>query len=203
GTAAITGASVRYTPATNFSGQDSFEYEIRDAGGRTDRARVTITVAGTNSKPDAVNDSATVHGTATVTIDVTANDSDPDGDVVRLIASPITTLPARGYATRLSNSQINYTPFSAFTGSDTFEYEIADGRGRRDRAWVTVTLVDANRAPTAVNDSATTSSNVPVTINVTANDTDPDGDQVLLIANPIITAPANGAAQKVSGTSIS
>jgi Bacterial Ig domain/Cadherin-like domain/PKD domain/Metallo-peptidase family M12B Reprolysin-like len=199
---ALSDNTVRYTPAAGYEGDDAFQYEVRDVTGRPDRAWVTVTVAGVNQKPVANNDAASTKGTAAVTIHVTANDSDPDGDLVRLISAPIVVQPARGFASRLDGSHVVYTPYAPYTGTDTFQYEIADGKGRRARATVTVSLSDSNRAPVASADTASTPANQTVTIDVTANDTDPDGDQVLLIAAPIITAPVNGTAAKVSITSI-
>jgi hypothetical protein len=48
-----------------------------------------------------------------------------------------------------------------------------------------------NRAPDAVDDTATTTRKNPVVINVAANDTDADGDPLTVSA---VTQPANGAA---------
>jgi hypothetical protein len=55
-----------------------------------------------------------------------------------------------------------------------------------------VTLGPANRAPTAVSDSATTAEDTAKTIAVLANDTDPDGDRPTVLS---VAAPAHGTAR--------
>jgi large repetitive protein len=198
----ISRTSVSYTPGNGFTGTDRFQYEIGDGHGRRARAWVTVTIADTNHPPVAVNDSASTTGTNPITINVTANDSDPDGDLPMLISSPIVTAPAHGTASKVSGSEIVYTPAANFIGTDSFVYEIGDGNGKRARATVTVTVVDANQNPVASDDAATTTPGTLITINVTANDSDPDGDPVTLIASPIVTAPAHGTATKISASSI-
>src|SRR5690606_24660804 len=48
------GRRVRYTPAAEFSGTDRFVYTVRDAGGITAVAEVTVVVAPVNDPPAAV-----------------------------------------------------------------------------------------------------------------------------------------------------
>ncbi|MEA2464731.1 MAG: large repetitive protein, partial [Acidobacteriota bacterium] len=195
-------SNITYTAKNGFVGTDRFKYQITDSEGRKGSAFVTVTVTQVNGKPVAVADNAATHINQPVTIDVTANDSDPDGDPVALIANPIITAPQHGTAIRVSASSIAYSPAAGFSGTDTFEYEIGDGNGKRDRALVNVSVSDTNHVPEAEDDTATTSAGTAVTINVTANDSDPDGDRVVLITNPIIIAPAHGTATKISATEI-
>ena len=42
---------IRYTPATNFSGTDTFTYVAGDGLGNTATATVTVTVGAVNQKP--------------------------------------------------------------------------------------------------------------------------------------------------------
>ena len=81
-----------------------------------------------NFPPDAADDAAvTLEGTA-VTIDVLANDSDVNGDVLIILAIGIG--PTHGTAVISNNANfIIYTPAAGFTGTDTFLYTISDGRG--------------------------------------------------------------------------
>ena len=118
-----------------------------------------------------------------------ANDSDPDGDP--LTVQSVTT-PQFGTAV-ISNNMVVYTPSpTGAAGTDTFNYTINDGRGGTASATVTVTVgLPPNRPPVAVDDAATTPSGQPVTINVIANDSDPDGDPLTVQS---VTAPLFGTA---------
>ena len=198
----VSDTTLAYTAKNGFTGTDRFKYQITDSEGRKGSAWVTISVTQTNEKPVAVADAAATHMNQPVTIDVTANDSDPDGDPVSLIPNPIRTQPQHGTAVRVSASRIAYSPEQGFAGTDSFEYEIGDGNGGRSRALVNISVSDTNHPPDAEDDTAVTTAGAAVTINVTANDSDTDGDRVLLIANPIITAPANGTATKINGAEI-
>ena len=69
-------------PHANYHGTDSFRYRIHDGKGSVDSAMVTVTISEVNDKPVAVADAATTTEEVAVTVDVTANDSDVDGDTV-------------------------------------------------------------------------------------------------------------------------
>ena len=194
--------TIRYVPAAGFAGNDAFRYRIHDGTGHTDTAWVAVEVSGVNHKPVANDDSASGHANTALTIDVVANDTDADGDLLSLVGTAITAPPMHGRAERVSRTSVLYLPHAGFTGNDRFQYEIGDGKGRRARAWVEVTVTEGNHPPVAVSDAATTAGNAAVTIDVTANDSDPDGDLVLLIGSPIVVAPAHGTAAKASGSSI-
>jgi Big-like domain-containing protein len=192
GSVVATATNITYTPAPRFIGTDTFTYTIDDGRGGNATATVTITV-GTppNRPPVAVNDTAATTG-GPVTIDVLANDSDPDGDP--LTVQSVTT-PTLGTATIVGNQVLYTPPASGAGGTATFDYTINDGRGGTATATVIVTVgPPPNRPPVAVNDAATTTSGQPVTVNVIANDSDPDGDPLTVQS---ITAPTLGTAQIV------
>ena len=60
GAVTLVSGVVRYTPAANYAGPDSFTYTIGDGNGGTDTGTVTVTVTPVNDTPVAVNDTATV-----------------------------------------------------------------------------------------------------------------------------------------------
>ncbi|NIR94959.1 MAG: hypothetical protein GWO08_15215, partial [Gammaproteobacteria bacterium] len=94
-----------------------------------------------NSIPSATSDSATLKINTSIILDVTSNDSDPDGDA--LSVTSITASPSNGVAEINPDETITYTPNSDYTGPDSFEYEISDGNGGTDTATVSVS-VEAN-----------------------------------------------------------
>ncbi|MBN2442825.1 MAG: tandem-95 repeat protein, partial [Spirochaetales bacterium] len=174
GTTAIISGQIRYTPNANFSGTDSFMYTASDGNGGTDIATVTITITGINDNPVAFNDSATTNEETQVLINVLANDTDVDGDTLTISNAGT----ASNGITAIISGQIRYTPDTNFYGTDTFSYTVSDGHGGSDTATVTVTVNGVNDDPVAVNDSAATNEESPVTINVLNNDTDADGDSL-------------------------
>lgn len=120
--------SLIYTPFDNFRGIDTIRYTVADdLGLRSEQATITI---DTNLPPVAVNDNAGTFRGRAVEIDVAANDSDPDGEL-DLDSIQIVTAPTRGTAIVLGNGIVRYVPGSDFVGTDTFEYTIADTRGRQ------------------------------------------------------------------------
>jgi hypothetical protein len=194
GTAAMSGASIVYTPAAGFSGTDRFTYTISDGRGGTASAAVSVTVLPQpNRPPVAVDDAATTAFATPVAISVLANDSDPDGDPLTISG---VTAPANG-SVSATGATITYTPAPGFSGTDRFTYTIDDGHGGSATANVTVTVGAApNQPPVAVDDAATTAFATPVAIDVLANDSDPDGDALTIVS---VTQPAGGVATIENG----
>lgn len=181
GTASITGSTVTYVPRTGFFGADSFTYTISD-GVLTATATVRITVAA--AAPVANPDAATTRRNQPVTIDVLANDRDPAGDTLTLVA---VENPTHGRVEFTATGRVTYTPRPGFAGVDRFTYRIRNGAGLEAEGRIEVTVV--GDPPVANPDSATTPFATPVTIDVLANDTDPAADVLTLIA---VDGAANG-----------
>jgi hypothetical protein len=186
--------TVTYTSSTGFAGSDSFNYTVSDGKGGTATGHVSVTVsAAVNHNPTANNDSATTIKNTPVKIAVLANDTDPDGDPLIVTA---VTAPAHGSAVINGDNTVTYTPSTGYLGGDSFRYTVSDGRGGTAMATVNVTVnPPPNRPPDAMDDSATTPKNTQVTIDVLANDSDPDGDSLTVAS---VTQPFNGTATRTS-----
>jgi len=127
-----------------------------------------------NEPPVAGPDFATVVESGTITIDVLANDSDPEGQPLTIAG--INTTGTTG--TVVCNGTCEYTA-AAGAGTDTFTYDVSDGVETTAGVLVTVT-VEANVAPIANPDSATTDAATPVTVNVLANDVGQPGETLAI-----------------------
>jgi len=136
--------SITYTPDADFSGSDSFTYELSDGNGGSATATVSITINPVNDVPVAVDDTATTDEDTDVIVDVLANDTDADGDA---LTPSVSAAPANGAATVNADGTITYTPNADFSGSDSFTYELSDGNGGSATATVSVTVNPVNDAP--------------------------------------------------------
>jgi hypothetical protein len=172
-----TGA-VTYTPNLNFSGTDTFTYQVCDNGSACSTGIVTVTVNPINDPPIAVDDLPATNEDTAITITVLANDSDPDFDSLSVISAGA---PASGTVVINPDFTVTYTPTTSFTGTDVFTYTISDGL-LTDTATVTVTVNPVNDPPVAVDDTAITSEDTAITITVLANDSDPESDPLSVIA---------------------
>jgi len=179
--------TITYTPNAAFTGSDRFTYSIDNAHGGTASANVTIVVQPP-SPPQARDDSATTGFATPVDIAVLANDSSPAG--YPLSVSEVGT-PSNGSTKILTGGAVRYTPALGFTGTDTFAYKVDDGHGGVAGANVTVTVLPQSGTFQLRDDTATTANATPVSIDVLANDSAPDGDTLTIKK---ITTPQHGTA---------
>ncbi len=151
---------IKYTPAADFFGTETFTYTIVDEGGLEATATVTVTVNDVNDAPLAADDSLmALKNFENQVLDVIVNDSvfpdrpedetltikgllDANDQVVNSIKTPHGTATVSG--DRLT---IIYTPDTDFetvgNDLDTFEYVVQDGRGGEDIGAVEVDVIDA------------------------------------------------------------
>lgn len=179
-----------YTPDPAFHGTDLLIYEVDDGHGNTDTATVTITVEGI---PVAKNDKFVVLPDTPTTLDVLANDSDPESDplLLTIVIAPshgLAVVNLNGTPLDFTDDKIDYSPAQDYRGPDTLVYQVDDGKGGIAQATVSINV---NVVPLPADDSATTAPNAKVSINVLANDTHPLN---LPLQISIPTAPAHGVA---------
>jgi len=111
-----------------------FNSSITDNGGNVD-SDGTCGFVIPNDPPTPADDSADATLGQTITIDVLANDTDPDGDdlIITSASSSNATVAADGLS-------LTYVAPGDFSG-ETFTYEVADDQDERASASVTVDLV--------------------------------------------------------------
>jgi len=159
---------------------DSFTYTVSDGNGGTDTATVTVTINGVNDAPTDINlDNSSIaenqpSGTAvgsfsttdpdtgdTFTYSLVSGEGDDDNASFTIADSQLQTAASFDYETKNS-----YSIRVRTTDSGTLYYEEA----------FIITVTNVNDPPVAVDDSATTPQDTPVTIHVLNNDFDVDGD---------------------------
>lgn len=168
-----TDASVAYTPASQFFGEDSFIYAVSTADGN-DTALVTVVVVPVNDPPIAIDYDVTTLQNASIDIDVTLNDQDIDGDVIEIITI---NMPVHG-TTELVNddyAKIRYRPDSQYTGQDSFTYVISDGNGADATATVLINVLSPDPVTSPGTDTNSTET--------TPEDPDSDANETIPASN--------------------
>jgi VCBS repeat-containing protein len=132
-----------YTPSPDFSGFDTFTYEIRDVWGLSDTAVVTIQVGTGNYRPVADYQAVSVDEDSSVVITLTASDVDGDPLSYHVVKPPDNgTLSGSG-------AVLTYTPMANYHGADVLTFQVNDGELDSSIAIVTITVNAVNDAPVA------------------------------------------------------
>ncbi|MEM7798641.1 MAG: Ig-like domain-containing protein [Chloroflexota bacterium] len=192
GSLSIINNQLTYDPVSGYVGTEVISYTVRDGGGLSASASLTLQV-NANPPPLAMDDIVYPAQSGAVTIDVLTNDDSQDGSELTL--SGVGT-PANG-TVEISNSTLVYTPESSFKGSDTFTYTVQNGSNLT--ADGTVTIVIPNTAPIAADDTVAVVSGQSVTINPLDNDSDQNGDPIVISA---IGTPSLGTAVQIDSSTI-
>ncbi|MGF6589951.1 Ig-like domain-containing protein [Pseudomonas sp. 2835] len=168
---------------------------VKSAAGGSDSEPVVVIgnapVDAANQPPVAQADVGSTRVGVPLSLNLLANDSDPDENVPLSISD--LTQPATGQGTVVLNgtTAVTYTPPAVVNAPlvATFTYRAQDSKGLKSPVTNVTINVAANQPPTAVNDTASTLG-VALPINVLANDSDPDGNVPLTVAS--VTQPALG-----------
>ncbi|WP_160164644.1 Ig-like domain-containing protein [Pedosphaera parvula] len=145
GAVAINGAGkgLLYTPATGFTGEELFTYEISDGTSTRALGHVRVKVMDTTTISSAPDAYTVGRDSANNTLAVLKND-------YLLPRTPgsltITGLKTNGLIGSVaisgggSNNTLVYTPKAGFIGKETFGYEFVDGQGDKGTNILTVTV---------------------------------------------------------------
>jgi uncharacterized repeat protein (TIGR01451 family) len=185
GTVTNNGTDVTYAPDANWSGSDQFTYTVCDGSTPIplcDSATVFVTVNSVPDTPSAADDSYSVDEDNTLSVPVDGvlsndidNDNLPPSNAGLTVTTPAVSAPSHAQSFSLnSNGSFSYQPDDDYNGPDSFDYEVCDGTSRCDTATVSINIIAVDDAPVAADDSDTTDEDTSVTIDVLANDTDPD-----------------------------
>lgn len=149
-------ASATLTVSSASGAQDGY-YDIRllvSDGSETlhqQTGLVTYVVSNpVNSAPLAVNDSLSVASGVSGSLNVLANDSDPEGKTLTLVA---VSQPAHGTVSFSADGTLTYKSSKRYSGSDSLSYQISDGQLT---AVATVTINVGTSTSTSDGSSTTT-----------------------------------------------
>lgn len=163
---------VTFTPANNYTGTSSIDYEVCDDNSLCDVATITVTITGSISGPTANDDNASTNEGNPVDIDVLDNDTPGDASLdptsVNLVSGTLPDPNTEGvFTVNPTTGLVTFTPAEGFSGDATVDYQVCDENSLCDIATITVSVA---AGPDAINDIATTTLNTPVNIDVLDND---------------------------------
>ncbi|WP_285240931.1 Ig-like domain-containing protein [Pseudarthrobacter sp. MEB009] len=196
GTATVGSNFIDFTAAGDGAGTDTFRYKVVDRQGAVNTGTVTVGIAPrgeVNQKPTPVDDEVRVRPGRQIAVDAVRNDTDPDGDIVRIRTDGIEADPAfQATVSKTSGRVILLAPEEA--GTVNVRYTVSDDRDATAQATIRV-VVDNDvplKAPIARDDrvtSAQTMGRTAVDVPVLKNDEDPDGvGENLVVATEAPTA---------------
>ncbi|MCP8635720.1 Ig-like domain-containing protein [Pseudomonas mosselii] len=200
-------SGVQQSLTVNDLAQPPASITVKSAHGGIDVEPVVVVgnapVPTENQAPAAQADSASTSVGVPITLNLLANDSDPDGNVPLSITD--LTQPGTGLGGVVLNgtTAVTYTPPAGATAPvvATFSYRAQDAKGLKSTPATVTVNVAPNRPPSAVADSVATLG-VPLTINALANDTDPEGNLPLTIASVTQPTPAGRGTVSTDGNVI-
>ncbi|WP_085728833.1 Ig-like domain-containing protein [Pseudomonas sp. R37(2017)] len=176
---------------------------VKSAAGGSDTEPVVVVGTapdtGANQAPIAVADTGNTSFGVPLTLNLLANDRDPDGNTPLAITALTQPTGGGGTVEMSGTTAVVYTPPAVVntTLTTTFTYKAQDLKGLASTTAATVTVTVApNRPPVAVADAVATLG-VAIPISVLANDTDPEGNLPLAINS--FTQPGRGSVS-INGT---
>jgi hypothetical protein len=180
---------------------------VKSAAGGSDTEPVVVVGSapdtGENQAPLSVADTGSTSFGVPITLNLLANDSDPDGNTPLSITALTQPATGQGTVALSGTTAVVYTPPAVVNAplTTTFTYKAQDVKGLASSTPGTVTITVApNQPPVAVADSIATLG-VAIPINVLANDTDPEGNVPLAVAS-FTQPPAGRGTVSSNGTVI-
>ena len=190
-TSIIDQTMIRYVPPADFFGQATITYTISDRYSAMDTAIIQVEILAVNDTPVANPDIAVTTPNVPVNIDVLANDTDADGDILSVVSASATN----GSVQIETDNTITYQPDPVFTGTDIVTYSIDDAAGAQAQSTAEVTVTSAGLPPQASDDYYEMVEGTVLTIDASSgllnNDSDPNNQPLTVNATPVV-APTNG-----------
>jgi hypothetical protein len=125
--------------SSSFSSSSQAETELKSKSNSKQSLASNEASETTNHPPIAKADKITTNKNSQILIVVMSNDVDPDGDKLSVISA--SSHSKNGGIVKInSNGTITFIPSINFVGQDTFSYSISDGKGKSDKAKVSVII---------------------------------------------------------------
>lgn len=189
--------------APRTAGQYTVDYRVLDPFGETATATATFTVVpedeANNQDPEPMPIVARVLAGGTIRVNIPLNGIDPDGDSTQLLNFP--TNPALGSVVDRGPDFFFYEASPAGAGTDVFSYEVYDAFGATGVGEIKIAVIpepDELLSPTAVPDSVSIRPGRIAQVDLTLNDSDPQGAPIS-VSEQLIDVPEGVEASVVGG----
>ena len=188
-----------YTPDADYSGEDSFRFEVSAEGCSTlltRQAEVDITIIAENDPPVAKDGTEYVSNAAAgvnIVLQSTKYVHDLD-DSLSELSFAICDEPDHGDYTDLGNGTYHYTPNPGYKGTDRMDFRVWDPQDKQDWGSVTI-IVEDNQSPVARPKNVSVAHNRSEFITLIGDD--PNGDSVTF---SIVSDPEHGTLSDFNST---
>ncbi|PSU20489.1 hypothetical protein CTM97_17665, partial [Photobacterium phosphoreum] len=173
-----------FVPNANVHGDADFTYTITDNNGATATANAHVTIADINDAPVAIADHIETNEDTPITVDLTKNDSDVDGDKVTVTdINGTSVIPGHEQTIVVNHGKIviahdggmTFVPVHNFSGDVDLTYTVSDGQ------------LSSNSTATIVVKPIVDPVNVKVTVDLDGGETQSqtEGDEAVTVTYPI------------------
>lgn len=183
GTLSGTAPNLIYTPAANYSGNDTFTFKVND--GTFDSptpGTISVNVVPVNDAPVAQTQSRSTALDTPLTITLVGTDVEGSSLTFSIVSAPTHGMLTGTGATRI------YTPDMGYRGIDTFTFKVNDGQLDSAPAQVTISAGSLNSAPVATPQTLSTPEDTALAITLSATDADP----MPMLTYSVLSAPMHG-----------
>jgi VCBS repeat-containing protein len=168
-----------YQPAANYSGTDSFTFEVSDGIAEPVSATVFIVVVALNDAPVAYNQSVSVTENVPKSITLVGSDGDTNALTYAILKGP-----SHGTLSGVAPN-LTYTPASDYSGKDKFTFSVSDGMAISKSATVSIVVTPVNTVPVAQDQSVSTEEDHSISIKLKATDADSKKLTYTIVSGPL------------------
>ena len=178
-TVTLNGNVANYTPNVNFNGTDTFTYYANDGTSDSNISTVTMNVSAEDDEPNTIDVATATDEDVAVTVNLSADEYDGDSYSFAIITD------VSNGTTALNGSTVTYTPNQDWNGTDTFTFEATDDRtARTNVATATITVNPVNDTPTISAGTISTDEDIVATLDLNTLSIDVDGDNLTFDNTP-------------------
>ena len=177
---------VTYIPFENYSGSDSFSFNVSD-GSLDSSYTVVINVKPVNDKPVAISQEISTLEETSVEIKLAGQDIDND-----ILSFSLVDNPSHGFVSGTKDLR-TYTPEQDYFGQDSFSFKVYDGNDFSDSKQIIIKIQNINDVPIAYNGQIELIENISQSGKLNAFDPDNTFIANDILLYKIVKSPESGS----------